>query len=520
MYKKRALLFFLSLILFFSLSLFNPFKIYAAPFQGTFIHIPNTSEAEIIPVIEEIASLEMDTIIISQTKLKSGNCSEPLYLWYPDIYTKLTKILDKAADKNISVYIGLIQPESICPDYFGTDAILFDSIATQEALSQLHNLYSSHPALKGWYIPLEPSLGYYHSLNDPIFENIYSYYQSLTNRIRSISPLPIIVSPILGGAHNKTPTEIAERARIFQERTGVTIQTWQDNAGQAYPIDIGWDNLSYTLKNYFDAISNAIGGENFWSTTELFTCCSLDIYRAAPLMRIRKQSEMAQQASKHITWIQPTLMGKADDQHRLEAERLLAGYRALFLNKGEYMISPTYTWTTPPSLQYPDVNNELFNEKVADPRNFSNDEWVGVINEAIFKIDLGSPKNIDYVGTHLLQNSEQGIIFPDLLELSCSLDNQNWMISNHPFPITKTDGEYVFSNSVELNQNCQYIQARLTGPQWIFLSEAEIITEESSVNTLEKIGKLLNYYGQPETLLEESFAVPDGKINMLDISLQ
>jgi hypothetical protein len=470
--------------------------------DGTFIYASFLTTSEIPKLMAEISQLGMNTIIIQQTRIKSGGCNGT-YSWESGMPSKLNTILSAAQDHQIDVYVGLVSSYSVCNGFYNEPNRSQDTDDAKLTVNYVETNYGNYRSLAGWYITVEPSLAL---IDDPNILNAnYAYYKSVVGAIKQYSSKPVIVSPILGGSGNKSPSTIAQRALDLQNVSGVDIQAWQDSVG-GYSTPIGWDrgNPTYQLNNYFDAISNAIGRKSFWANTELFSCpydhntlpwgiggCDIDwnLYRPASVSRIINQVNLSTSASKNVSWIQQTMMGIADKHHMPEAQRLYDSYRAINgLSTNQYLQPTSYTWITPPSDQYPDTNNkELFDGKTADPRNYSNTSWIGVGGNAQIVIDFDKPYVVDWVATHILQSTPLSIYFPNQLSLECSSDRSSWYSARSwNLPVPHTDADYVFSNPDPLRKTCKYLRLTLHNTAWTFLSEIEIVgfpPESTPTNT-------------------------------------
>lgn len=543
-YMWFTLIFLGSLIFPFSANAIEPSGI-----TGTFVWHQNINEAEVAPLIDEIAGLQMDTIIIARTRSRQSPCADNNYIW--ENYSVIPKILEEAQKHQIGVYIGLSTAYPACPDIFDNPLI-----AEQEATDMgntVEHFLTTYPqylsTIKGWYIPNEPSLAWH--TDQTKLDNLYYYFQTVTQKIDSHQnpDLPTIVSPILAGTNNRSPDIIAQRALELKNH-GIDIQAWQDSEG-TYSTPLDWTRASpptYQLRDYFSAISAAISPQSFWADIEIFSCtfpesnpwalggCKDDwrlSNRPASISRITNQIKHAQSASKRVVWLQHTQMGQTDDQRQSDAPRLYNSYQAINnLSDLVYITPQSYQWRTPPITNYPDSGNELFNRLTADPRNYFNPQWVGIGGTARVTIDLGSNRPIRWIATHLLHYQSVGIAFPDSLNVRCSQDNTTWTdLGSWPFTLPKKTADYVFSNPEPLSANCRYLDITLPNSKITFISEIEIVGQDpnptpsvladansdSLVNIVDFAIWRTEFNSQQPTLLADFNQ--DGIVNLTDFAI-
>jgi hypothetical protein len=464
------------------------------PLDGTFMQ-PATLDYNDIPAyFDEIRGLGMDIVIIQNVRTKETACegedccTSKKFRWVQDFPAKLGWILDQAGKRGIEVFVGLdLTSHGLCPLNFYEEpnaSLTIDD--TRKAIAQVMQKFGNRPALSGWYLPDEPSLG---GWIRP--ELAYDYYSSLVSTIKRVSSKPILVSPNLVGVQALSPNELAYRALSFRNATGVDILLWQDAAG-AEGAKLKWSSYSRSFSDYLSAIVHSLGGDATWSVHEAFNCCVISsgaengaAYRPASLVRLLAQFEDVESLpiAKKITWIQQHHFGSVDTSRHFESSRLLDAYKAQFGLADEYLqAAESYDWIDEPEPVYNDRGNEMFNLLIGNPNDFTNAEWVGIDGKrngkAEIVIDLGAERTINWIGFHLMSMPQVGIRFPKGLSLACLSPATTWdEIGRWEMPI-KDDGmisEYLFSNSYPLESVCSTIKATLYGEEWIFISEIEIV---------------------------------------------
>jgi len=476
-----------------------------APFNGTFMQPKTLGLAEIPKYFSEIHELGMEIVILQNIRTKDPGCigeeccESADYRWLQGFPGKLGLILNQAAEYGIDIYVGLdLTSHGLCPKTFYEEPNSSLTIEdTRKTIIQMVSIYGDHPALAGWYLPDEPSLGEW---IQP--ELTYGYYTGLVNTIKRVSSKPILVSPHLIGANFLTPEDLAYRAYSFRSFTGVDILLWQDAAG-AEGAKLKWSPLSRSFGEYLSKIVEYLGKDATWTVHEAFNCCVISseladgaAYHPASIVRILEQLKEIQSipVGKKITWIQQYHFGSVDPARHLEAERLLDAYKAQFGLSGEYLTPVSYSWKNDPDPLYEDQGFEMFNLRTGNPKDFNNREWVGIDGEqygqAEIVIDLGTEKTLKWVGFHLLSIPTVGIEFPSELSLACMTLGKNWRgLDTWYLPIRQEDStsEYLFSNFRSLDVDCKMLKASLVGNHWIFISEIEIIASSLEVNPLNAI---------------------------------
>jgi len=467
------------------------------PLTGTYLYVESIKDGGITPIMDEIKSLGMDTIITTAIKNKDipkgstgDKCSGP----YKFVYSgekNLEEILDAAASRNIKVYVGLIRSQGICAGWYANDILANEDAQETEAVVQwVNSTFPDHSAIAGWSIFNEPFLGY--ETNKSFLKGFDNYYQKQVVAIRKYSKLPIVTAPSLlnfdtSAGRPSTPIAIAERAENFLENTGVNILIFQDSVGAgAVPLS-SWSQ-PYSLKDFFNAITQKVGSDHLWADVELFTWPSSDTdngggYRPTSITRLINQIKDTTSAGKRVVWIQQKFLSTSDTRQLLpgrEPERLFDAYRATYQNIGTRIVPQNYTWGKTPDQKYGDNGNKLFDNQIGDPKLRTFKNWAGVngSTEILFSFTRETP--IWWVAFHFLQNSEFSIGFPDTYSLFCSQNKTDWnTLGSWNLPVSKKDSEYVFANQNKLNASCKYLKAKFDNPVWTFISEAEIIGPET-----------------------------------------
>jgi len=192
--------------------------------NGTFLHFGYPSQEELplseVPqFFQELAESGMDTLVIEAVKHKGKGCKSNEFKWVKGFPEKLSPILEEAAKKNFTVYLGLVSTMHSCPEFYLPPHFDKTLVETESVIQLFHQ----HKGIKGWYLPDEPS---------HLESHYHSYYRGLVSIVRKYSKGPIIVSPYLKDLQEKiSPKELGDRAVLFKNKTGVSIQAWQDSVG-------------------------------------------------------------------------------------------------------------------------------------------------------------------------------------------------------------------------------------------------------------------------------------------------
>lgn len=476
--------------------------------SGTFLFPEFLNISQIPSVMDDIKNLGMGTIILYGTRKISENCTSNYY-WIDDgILEKLEIILNESQKRGINVYIGLSKSVNECRTLF-TDKINYYKPSMRESASidsrftviYLLGRLGGYSSLAGWYIPDEPDLLNYNQ--DYNITEVYLYYSNIVSAIRENSDKPILVSSSLIGAEKRTTQETAILVKDFKDKTKVDIILIRDSVGtDAFNID---KSKGVTTEDYYKAILNLTGKGTLWSQNEVFNYGD-DSHRPTLITRIIQQLELSSSLNKRIIWDYnihlgyenlPRIFGGNNPDLSEESNRLRDSYEALFGTRLQYIKPSTYQWVKPALADYPDSGNEMFNNKLANPKNFANNiepEWTGIYGNAEIIIDMRYVKRIKWISANFLNNKLAGISFPEKIRIFCSDDSLSWNERgswNSPLINKNETANFVFSNSQPLEINCRYLKLIFENQNITFIDEIEIIgyTNELSGN-LETVGVL------------------------------
>lgn len=463
-------------------------------YTGTYFYHPYVPIDRIPAYFDEVRSLGMDTLILSEVKLKKGTCTDGVYDWITaDTPQKLGVILKEAKTRGIKVYVGLVQSYPACSDPTHSGNADSDARESANIINFVTTNFGSNletkDALAGWSIVYESALGY--TAYSSILDKMHSYLLKQYQAIRTQSALPVINAPYIGGVYKaqdgsiQTPGQVARKAANLVADTGIILVIQDGVEGASIDIYPDW-SMPYTVKDYYDALVAGLGKNRIWSDNELGSYGDKweagGKYKASTASRVFAQLAASTSVGKNVVWLQHTQMGKVANNRQIpEGERLYDAYRAWLGLDGEYVVPASYRWLTPPASQYPDSGNEMFDKKIADPKAYYHDGWTGVLGSAEIEIDLGQAKKIKWVAGHLLNKNAYGIKFPKKLMVSCSADSVNWQAAGEwALPVTQEDSEYAFSNSAAMGVDCKLLRLRLENDAWTFVSEIEIIASAGS----------------------------------------
>ena len=480
---------------------YQPIQAATPPFSGTYMdfsedyYLPTSKFPE---YFDELTALGMDIVIVGTTKhLQGSSCSKPhSYYWYPGFPEKLWSFITEATRKNIKVWIGLVNSNSNCLyNYLYGIGAMDDDIDQMSSIVTTITQDTRFPqytnTIAGWYITNETPA----DINDSGFDH---YFQKAVQTIKSLTPnKPVMMSPYLATIASNPTTTAANLSR-FKQLTGLDIFFMQDSVG-ADMQDIGWNRNTYSVSQYFSAISQAVGRNSLWLDAETFTSANLPSnfsydgnfgVISTGFSRLKMQADAVPDSvvDKRMLFIQQFDMTDINSFH-YGGNRLKSSYMAYYGLKNEY-IRPTYTWISPPHANYPDHGNELFDLKMGDPKpGHYQKGWIGIIGNVVTQYDLGITKTVHSIGLHVLHFLDAAIKIPDSFTVECSLDNVVWnTVFTKNYPKTyRYDGEFVYSTDANLGIQCRYLRTTLKqNISWYFtfVTEAEIVASPyTPVNT-------------------------------------
>ena len=392
-------------------------------------------------LLDEMESLNMKTVILHSI----GEVTNPDYSAKRTVGNDpLGWMLDEAAEREFSVYIGLYSNVDVPGkhEFWLEDlkSVIIQSSA--KAVKEIENLYGTHPALKGYYIPQEAKIGGHQLKDYGESKGINPFYTELISKIHTISPGKKVIA---GGyvPHKEVPLyAIKDSVQEFKSN-GLDIFILQDGVGS-------FDNSMTTYPTIYDYFVAAREGANpkpLWAIVELFQWSSNEDnthsdppvsgdnwLHPAYAMRVNQQIYWANQAgaSEKITWINQRHMSfiARDSYHAFgrETEHLYRGYKALYFD-GTYYENPSYVCNPAPSSRYPDRGDMLF-DKIEGQESLSN--WVGFEqrenDRTTVTVDLGSEKPISDVTAVVRTETKNGIYYPKSMRVKVSTDGTNYTL--------------------------------------------------------------------------------------------
>ncbi|WNL48069.1 DUF4434 domain-containing protein [Dyella sp. BiH032] len=500
------------------------------PIGGSFVQAeyldPQTRVSQLQLITSEMNELDMDTMVVQSTLKKSCATQASGYQWVPGMPDAILDILEQASKKNIKVYMGLgyfTDWWSCTPYYANTGATIEQLTPGIDAIVSIVGGSPYASAFAGWYFPDEPDFA---NPDDAEFAAVKAHYQQISAFVRSKFNKPLLISPYLytpPGTQPLSAQGVASRLKTFSTDTGIDIYAVQDSVGTGAK-DVGWGR-EQSVGDYYYYASQAIGRDHLWSVNELFdygvTLSSGHggAYLPASIQRINRQLSLASTAyvGKRLGWLPLTHMTALtlpSNGTFYGAARLKDAYKAIYGREGT-MLVPAYSWATPPSSNYPDTGNKMFDTLPGDPKSFNSSSWVGVPAwqypdaasgkyAAEIVMDFGHTSKIDWVATQMLNSFSGGIFLPDQMQIQVSPDGINWTVAGTYLPrcyptgsgqVCSTtgesievrpesgssaadDSEYVFSNETPLGLNSRYLKLRyFTTSGWLFFGEIEIVSK-------------------------------------------
>jgi hypothetical protein len=361
-----------------------------------------------------------------------------------NMYAVMAAIFDCAVHLNMKVTIGLGYCMDSIPDWAtNINCRAGAAEAHRRMVLGFEQIFASNSIIDGYYLSNEP-----YTMWPPVsvaMDDEYSganFTAALVKACRTVTNKPFYIAPYIASSldlnkaawKNPTPNVLsAWKTRIdrFKAITG-TKPLVQDS------LSIGDVSL---IQHPNTADIYSITGDH--ADIELMTlgCGNLP----APINRLVQQCINAGPGS--TSWIAADSMLPRDPcSKRLGAEwKAWAGIQ-------NRLLPFTYTWYTKPANDYPDKNNDkLTSWYTPNPRN-PNDNWVGVLATGVNgTIDFGKPVSLKWLSFQLLNYPAWGIFLPHTLELSFD-EGENWIAYGlDPRAKSNDVGEFVFSNTEELN---------------------------------------------------------------------
>lgn len=226
---------------------------------------------------DELERLKIQAVIIDAMMGIDEICR---IRWKKGMPENLKTFMDKAQERGIRVYIGLVWAKD--SDFYVYHKSLCIRYWTDILLSWI-KWVDSHPAHAGWYIPNEPAIPCWD------LETVMDHYKHLRTIIQQYSKKPVLVSPhFCPETKYLFPYKNGLKAKRFLDTTGIDILIWQDGMGCFSIL-----NPEIVAEN-FREIEKQVGRNRLWVLIELhnnmcdYTCPNPD-YSSAFVERIKKQ---------------------------------------------------------------------------------------------------------------------------------------------------------------------------------------------------------------------------------------
>lgn len=481
----------------------------SARLSGAFVYFGYSGTDEVIPAsqipafLDELEDLGNDTIIVSQTRATRAGyacATSPAHFeWIKNFPDKLGALLDAAQARAMKVYVGTTYSSKTCPNFWGSANTAAVEADIRQNIALIASRHRTHPAFAGWYIPDEPGM---------LESAKYDFYRRQTAALDALTPgKPVLVAPYFPNQPQfPSPATVASRATSFRNATGIDVQVWQDGIGAIPGTKLfNWTRAGHSSEAYYQALAGALGQAGLWADVELFNYgkplfnsasgALTGAYRSASAQRINQQLWSARFAAKRVSWLHQWHMSEVvgPSYGYVEAPLQQGLYRALYGIGGARLLAPlnyaAYSWITPASAAYPDASGyELFDRRTGDPRNPLDQGWVGVIGAngiSTIRVDLGSVKEVDWIGLHTLSRPSWGIRSPTTMDIYCgSTPGTLAKVAAVAAPYGQAaqdsveEEEYLFGNRAPLNRSCRYVELRIrSNGNWMFASELELAVE-------------------------------------------
>ena len=309
-----------------------------------------------------------------------------------------------------------------------------------EMMTELAGLYGNHPALYGWYLPVEDCLG--PVLTDYAVEAV----NALTARARELTPeKKILISPY--GIFNSDFNDPRYEQQL--SRLNVDIIAYQDEVGcvrERYPLTRLRENWK-KLRTIHDKT-----GVQMWANCETFawekgTNDRSSALIPAPFPRILSQMATATAggAERIVSFIMCGLFEDPSSQYRLGqphwSEQAWEDYMAWISGDRYWKLAEASILGKFGSAATEDLNDALWNA------------YKPGTHEMI--LDLSEEMDVNEVLVPMLNSHKDGIVPPSKLFLFSSKDGENWsleQIKDSPVcPNTNHDAfiDYVLFNPTD-----------------------------------------------------------------------
>jgi hypothetical protein len=215
-------------------------------------------------VVRAMAAAKMDTLVVQHLVWEQGgtdwpkNADTASFMRDKDDATQA--ILDEAAQRKIKVYLGLWHRE-LDETTLTTANLAYAKRRTTEVLTEARKRYGKHPALEGWYLPLE--LWNFKDLTAEQREAIRGYL-GIAN---GIADKRVMVSLHFNPEGFATADHTASVYKGLLKGTGIDVVALQDGAGAR-----GWAKVEPVLADYTAAFKAETESADIamWSDVEIY----------------------------------------------------------------------------------------------------------------------------------------------------------------------------------------------------------------------------------------------------------
>ena len=244
-------------------------------------------------IVRAMKKARMDTVVLQHLVWEEGPWSKDgvSYSFMRDRNDPTLAILDEAAvDPKMKVYVGLWHRQ--LPTTQLTRANLEWAVTrTKAVFADARQRYGTHPALTGWYLPLE--LWNFSALDDTQVQAIRNYYDI---GVKLAAGKPVMIAPYFNPAEEfASEATTRETYKTLLDHTGVDIVAIQDGVGART-----WAKMQGHVGGYVEAFRAAATAANAetWVTVEIQESETV----SADMERIRKQLALVPKGVKAIAW--------------------------------------------------------------------------------------------------------------------------------------------------------------------------------------------------------------------------
>lgn len=384
----------------------------------------------------------------------------------------IEKILNAADSLGMDVYVGLYLSDSW---WQGTSTSYLDTLtlSSEAIVTELHALYSSHPSLKGFYIPQE--IDNMTWVNETLRKRLVDHFlKPVSDHVKIFnSSYKVCEAPFYNNAYQQPAEYKTWWTNTLSETPNLDIVIPQDG--------IGAEHATYAeVVDYYTALASACAtnGRSLWADLEIYNTVSDPV--PADLGRIIRQiSTEADLVDKITCWEWGYYLSPA---HSIKSLELYNNYFRYLLGEGQISnvsSGESYTFSASPHASYPDSGGELTNGKAR--LNWS--DQVGWLNQnyVTIEVDLGGIVSEIYnFQAYFMKSSSSAVNLPQKVDILVSENGADYYSVTSLEAIIEDD-ESINPYQLLLSSpvSARYVKFSIKpGVTWLMLSEVGVYTKQ------------------------------------------